>query len=86
MSMNPEQQAREQIDHALKECGWAVQDYKAFDPSAAVGIALREVPLKLGRCDYLLMVCRQGVGVLNAEKWAQLFHQWPGTRNTIETL
>jgi len=66
--MTPEQQAREQIDAQLTASGWAVQDYKAFNPSAARGIALREVPLKSGRCDYLLLVDRNALGVVEAKK------------------
>ena len=64
----PEQQARQNIDAMLAAAGWAVQDYKAFDPSASTGIALREVPLKSGRCDYLLLVHRKPVGVVEAKK------------------
>ncbi len=64
----PEQQARQNIDAMLTAAGWAVQDYKAFDPSASTGIALREVPLKSGRCDYLLLVNRKPVGVAEAKK------------------
>ena len=45
--MNPEAAARQQIDAQLSAAGWVVQDYKQFNPSAARGIALREVPLKL---------------------------------------
>jgi hypothetical protein len=55
----PEQLARQQIDAMLIAAGWAVQDYPAFSPGASRGIALREVPLKSGRCDYLLMVDRK---------------------------
>ncbi len=54
MATLPEQQARQTIDAMLAAAGWAVQDDKAFDPSASTGIALREVPLKSGRCDYLI--------------------------------
>ena len=64
----PEQQARQTIDAMLGAAGWAVQDYKAFDPSASSGIALREVPLKSGRCDYLLLANRKPVGVVEAKK------------------
>lgn len=64
----PEQQARANIDRMLQDAGWAVQDYKAFDPSASIGIALREVPLKSGRCDYLLLVNRKPLGVVEAKK------------------
>ena len=60
----PEQLARQNIDQMLRASGWAVQDYKAFDPSASVGVALREVPLMSGRCDYLLLVNRRPVGSL----------------------
>ena len=66
--MNPEQQARQQIDAKLVAAGWIVQDYKAFNPSAGRGIALREVPLKSGRCDYLLLVDRSALGVVEAKK------------------
>ena len=66
--MTPEQQARQQIDAQLVAAGWVVQDYKAFNPSAGRGIALREVPLKSGRCDYLLLVDRNALGVVEAKK------------------
>jgi len=49
-----EQRAREQIDAMLTASGWAVQNYRAFNPSASRWIALREVPLKSGRSDLLL--------------------------------
>ena len=65
--MNPEQQAREQIDAALEQCGWTLQYYKSLDLSASRGIALREVPLKSGRCDYLLLVDRKPVGIVEAK-------------------
>ncbi len=66
--MTPELQARQQIDAKLVAAGWIIQDYKAFNPSAGRGIALREVPLKSGRCDYLLLVDRQALGVVEAKK------------------
>lgn len=39
MSPQPEQQARQTIDAMLAAAGWAVQDYKVFDPTASTGIA-----------------------------------------------
>ncbi len=66
--LNPEQRARQLIDEQLLACGWQVQDFKAADFSAGRGIALREVPLKTGPCDYLLLVDRQAVGVIEAKK------------------
>jgi len=68
----PEQRAREQIDAMLAAAGWVVQDYDQFNPHAAQGIALREVPLKSGRCDYLLLVDRKPVGVIEAKKTGTL--------------
>jgi type I restriction enzyme R subunit len=64
----PEQQARANIDAMLAAAGWTVQDYKAFNPSVSTGIALCEVPLKSGRCDYLLLVNRKPLGVVEAKK------------------
>jgi type I restriction enzyme R subunit len=64
----PEQRARQQIDAQLVASGWVVQDYKQFNPGAGRGIALREVPLKSGTCDYLLLVDRAAVGVVEAKK------------------
>ena len=52
----------------LTQAGWTLQDYKAVDLSAARGIAVREVPLKSGRCDYLLLVDRKPIGVVEAKK------------------
>ncbi len=52
----------------LVDCGWVVQNYRAYNPSAAHAIALREVPLKSGRCDYLLLLDRQAIGVIEANK------------------
>jgi len=66
--MTPEQQARQQIDAMLIASGWVVQNYKSVDFSAGRGIALREVPLKTGPCDYLLLVDRKALGVVEAKK------------------
>jgi type I restriction enzyme R subunit len=64
----PEQRARQQIDAQLAACGWVVQDYQSADFSAGLGIALREVPLTTGPCDYLLLVDRKALGVIEAKK------------------
>jgi type I restriction enzyme R subunit len=68
MSETPERLARKEIDAELAASGWVVQDYKQFDPSAGRGLALREVTLKSGTCDYLLLVDRKAVGVIEAKK------------------
>src|SRR5579862_6541344 len=64
----PEQKARRQIDAMLAASGWDVQDYTRIHLGASLGIALCEVPLQSGRCDYLLLVDRKAVGVIEAKK------------------
>jgi len=64
----PEQLARQQIDALLVAAGWVVQDYTSYAPAAARAIALREVPLRSGRCDYLLIVDRKPLGVIEAKR------------------
>src|SRR6266481_5711802 len=66
--MPPEEKARQEIDAMLIASGWVIQNYQALNLGAGKGIALREVPLKSGRCDYLLLVERLPVGVVEAKK------------------
>ena len=66
--LSPEQRARQQIDAQLVACGWAVQNFREVDFSVGRGVALREVSLKSGPCDYLLLVDRIPVGVVEAKK------------------
>ncbi len=65
---SPEELAREKVDKLLTDCGWIIQDYKQLNLSAGPGIAIREVPLKKGRCDYLLLIDRKPVGIVEAKK------------------
>ena len=60
----PEAKAREHIDAQLTAAGWTLQDYTRYDGSAARAIALREIPVKGGRCDYMLLLDRSPVGVI----------------------
>ena len=64
----PEERAREIIDALLVQCGWVIQNYKQLDLSTGHGIAIREVRLKEGRCDYLLLIDRRPVGIIEAKK------------------
>jgi type I restriction enzyme R subunit len=64
----PEQLARRTIEEKLAASGWSVQDSKGFNPSVGRGIARCEVPLKSERCDYLLMVDRTALGMVEAKK------------------
>src|SRR5438445_699440 len=52
----------------LTTSGCIVQNYKALNLSAGRGIAVREVPLKTGPCDYLLLVDRKPIGIVEAKK------------------
>ncbi len=65
--MTPEQKARQLIDHLLIQSGWAVQDYADMNIFAALGLAVREFPLKTGHADYLLYADGRALGVLEAK-------------------
>ncbi len=68
--MNPEERARQSIDRLLTAAGWAVQDFKAADLTAARGVALREFELNpgYGTADYLLYIDGKAAGVIEAKK------------------
>ena len=67
--MNPEEQARQNIDALLTQAGWTVQDRDALNLSAAKGVAVREFSLEHGhgKADYLLFVDQKAVGVVEAK-------------------
>jgi len=68
MPQGPEDDARVKIDDMLREAGWAVQDPDAYDPGVPErGIALREYPFDSGAADYLLVVDREAIGVIEAK-------------------
>jgi type I restriction enzyme R subunit len=69
-NLNPEQEARNEIDRQLVESGWQVQDADDINLGAGQGVAVREVKLKKGhgKVDYLLFVDGSAVGVLEAKK------------------
>ncbi|GGD61678.1 type I restriction endonuclease subunit R [Lacimicrobium alkaliphilum] len=73
VNQNPEQRARDEIDALLIKAGWAVQDKKKVDFSAAPGIAVREYQTDVGPADYVLFVDKQAVGVIEAkpESWGE---------------
>ncbi len=48
MNLNPEAQARKNIDSLLTSAGWVIQDMKALDIFASIGVAVREFPLERG--------------------------------------
>lgn len=65
--MTPEEQARQSIDRQLDACGWVVQDRKAMNIYAALGVAIREFPLDVGETDYLLYADGKVIGVVEAK-------------------
>ena len=67
----PEEKARLEIDRQLAACGWLVQDFNAMNISAAVGVAVREYPLKTGFADYLLYANGKAIGIVEAKPEGQ---------------
>jgi len=66
--VEPEKLAREVIDKQLENTGWIIQNYKELNLGAGIGIAIREFPLKTGYADYLLIIDRKAIGVVEAKK------------------
>lgn len=66
--MKPEAQARQKIDAMLTDAGWAVQEYEQLNLGTQRGVAVAEFPLSTGPTDYLLVVDRKAVGVIEAKK------------------
>ena len=64
----PEELARENIDRQLLDASWHIQDAQAMNLSANLGVAVREVHVKTGFCDYLLYVNRKPMGVIEAKR------------------
>ncbi|RKY35916.1 MAG: restriction endonuclease subunit R, partial [Candidatus Omnitrophota bacterium] len=67
VNQNPEQIARDKIDRMLAASGWKVQDRKAIDWSAGIGIAVREYPTDIGPADYVLFVDKKPLGIIEAK-------------------
>ena len=67
MNQNPEQIARDKIDHMLIDAGWLVQSKDKVNLSAGIGVALRETNTESGSADYILFVNSKAVGVIEAK-------------------
>ncbi|MEN6478165.1 MAG: DEAD/DEAH box helicase family protein [Anaerolineales bacterium] len=63
----PEQLARQDIDRLLEASGWVVQDRAQLNPSASLGVAVREFSVNAGAADYLLIVAGKAAGVVEAK-------------------
>jgi len=68
VNQNPEQIARDKIDHQLTEAGWVVQSKNETNFNEGPGIAIREYQTESGPADYVLFVDRQPIGVIEAKK------------------
>lgn len=68
MPFTPEQKSRQKIDRKLEQAGWVVQDFNKIDFSAGNGIAIREYPTDSGPADYLLVVNKNPVGIIEAKR------------------
>lgn len=66
--LTPEAKARVVIDSLLESAGWILQDMDEFNRNAGTGVAVREVQLPSGPCDYLLFVGGKAAGVIEAKK------------------
>ena len=69
----PVQKARDKIDAKLDQAGWKVQSKNKINFSAGPGVAIREYQTDAGPADYVLLVDRQAVGVVEAkpEEWGR---------------
>ena len=56
------------IDKKLIQAGWTIQDRARFDPTASLGVAVRETLTSTGSMDYTLFVDGVPVGVLEAKR------------------
>ena len=85
--MDPEEQARQDIDKMLEASGWVIQDYSNLELGAGFGVAVREYPLSRDHTDYALFIDRNPVGVLEAKKvgWT-LAGVEVQSKNYLETL
>ena len=67
--MTPENRARRNIDKMLEATGWHIQNHAECDINAALGVAVREYPLRDDQsADYLLFINGVVIGVIEAKK------------------
>ena len=67
-NQNPEQIARDNIDKALKNASWAIQESKKINWNENLGIAIREYQTDVGPADYVLFIDKKPVGIIEAKK------------------
>ncbi len=67
-NQNPEQIARDNIDKALKDCGWIIQNIREVNLSAGPGVAIKEYQTDVGPADYVLFVEGKPCGIIEAKR------------------
>jgi type I restriction enzyme R subunit len=69
VGLEPEEEARKEIDSSLARAGWIVQDRKEANIYTGRGVAIREVSLKRGHgeADYLLYIDGKAAGAIEAK-------------------
>jgi type I restriction enzyme, R subunit len=68
VNQNPEQIARDEIDSALKQSGWVIQNKNQINLQAGTGVAVREYQTDIGPADYILFINKQPVGIIEAKR------------------
>lgn len=66
--MSPEEKARLEIDKKLESSGYIIQDVREFNPSAGLGVVVREWQTDSGPCDYLIFIDGKPCGLIEAKE------------------
>lgn len=66
--MTAEARARERIDQQLSAAGWVVRDVRSANLGAARGVAVREYRTDTGPADYILLVDREPLALIEAKR------------------
>lgn len=64
---NPEQKARDGMDHMLEQTNWTVQSDKKADLSSGFGIAVRKPQTDVRPVDDVLIIDKKPLSVIEAE-------------------
>lgn len=67
-NQTPEQLARDRIDKKLRQVGWNIQSQNSINFNTGLGIAIREYQTDVGPADYVLLVDRIPVGIIEAKR------------------
>lgn len=65
--MGPEEKARLVIDQKLNDSGFVIQDMSEFNPTASLGVAVKEYPTDTVEADYVVFIDGSPVGVIEAK-------------------